>query len=108
MDVMTTHPRGADHARMAADDTIRPAGPALDPPARPACDLIDEARLYYTEWRYEAAAAAEVYRRWSTAPAADREHCYAAYIAALDQEEAAATMYAITAAELRALLHRAG
>jgi hypothetical protein len=93
---------------MASDDLIRPVRPALSSLDRLVSDLIDEVLFFHTEWRDEAAAVEEIYRRWSAAPGAEREHCFGAYIAALDQEEAAAMMYAITAAELRAVLPSVG
>jgi hypothetical protein len=85
---------------MAAEDTIRPVSPAFSS----LCDLVDEVLFFYTEWREEATEVEEIYCRWCAATGAAREHCYGGYIAALDQEEAAAMMYAVTATELRGLL----
>jgi hypothetical protein len=93
---------------MAADDMIRPVSAALGSLDWPVSDLIDEVLFFHSEWRDEAAAVEEIYRRWSAAPDAERECCYGAYIAALDQEEAAATRYAVTAGELRAMLQSVG
>jgi hypothetical protein len=48
----------------------------------------------YTDWREDAAAAAEAFYQWSVAPPADTALRFAAYVAALDQEESAAAVYA--------------
>jgi hypothetical protein len=52
------------------------------------------------------AAVAEAYRRWRAAPIAERRSCHAAYLAALDQEEASATTYEFVHRELQASLRR--
>ena len=83
-------------------------GPALGLLDWPLSDVIDEVLFLYTEWLDEATGVEEIYRRWSAAPSVEREHWHGAYIAALDQEEAAALMYAITAAEFRGLLQSIG
>jgi hypothetical protein len=106
--MMTAHPGGADHARMAADDVIRFVSPALSSLDWTLSDLIDEVLFSHGEWRHEAAAVEQIYRRWSAAHGTEREHLYGAYIAALDQEEAAAMMYATVATEIRALLQGDG
>jgi hypothetical protein len=48
----------------------------------------------YVEWREDTAAAAEAYRRWSSAPPGEAAWRYSAYMAALEQEESSATRYA--------------
>jgi hypothetical protein len=93
---------------MAADEKIHPGSPALDSLGWPVSDLIDEVLFSYDEWRDEATTVEEAYRHWCTAPAAERDRRYGAYLAALDQEETAALMYAINATELRAALQSAG
>jgi hypothetical protein len=99
---MTTgHLRPADHAGMATPDMFSGL-PALDPPRWPDVDLYEEVLALYDEWREEIAAVDEAYRRWSTSPTDEREDRFCAYIAALDQEEAAAGTYAVVAAELAA------
>jgi hypothetical protein len=104
---MTIHPRRADDAGMAAHDFIRPVIPALSSAICPVADLIDEALAFYEEWRDASADVEEIYHRWRTAPDAEREPCYGAYVAALDQEEAAAMMYALADTKLRASLRSA-
>jgi hypothetical protein len=57
-------------------------------------DAVDYAVDAYVRWREECAGAREAYRRWSSAPTADRMLACCAYIAALDREETAARVYA--------------
>ena len=47
----------------------------------------------YGEWRVSCTSVWEAYRQWSNAPKADEELAHAAYTAALDREDAAATAY---------------
>lgn len=47
----------------------------------------------YGEWRMSCTSVWEAYRHWSNAPKADEELAHAAYTAALDREDAAATAY---------------
>jgi hypothetical protein len=47
----------------------------------------------YGEWRVSCASVWEAYRHWSSAPKADEELAHAAYAAALDREDAAASAY---------------
>ena len=60
-----------------------------------AAGLADEMLAYYMDWRADAAAAADAYRVWQCAPAAREAEHFAAYMAALDKEEAAAARYAM-------------
>ena len=62
--------------------------------------LVDELLGYYIDWRHDAAAAAEAYSVWSTAPGDDEALRFAAYIAALDQEESSALRYALVLREV--------
>jgi len=62
--------------------------------------LVDELLGYYIDWRHDAAAAAEAYSVWSTAPGDDEGLRFAAYIAALDQEESSALRYALVLREV--------
>jgi hypothetical protein len=58
---------------------------------RPRRDLL----AYRAEWRQQARAVADAYRRWSDADSSDqRAGRFSAYVATLDQEHAAATSYA--------------
>ena len=61
---------------------------------------MDELLGYYIDWRHDAAAAAEAYSVWSTAPGDDEALRFAAYIAALDQEESSALRYALVLREV--------
>jgi hypothetical protein len=92
--------------RMVSGNT--PSGPpALAQVASEIDALIDEMLAYFDQWRQEVAAVEETYRRWCAAPSAERDRSFGVYIAALDQEEAAAIMYGSVAAELRSMLLRA-
>jgi hypothetical protein len=55
---------------------------------------------YYMVWRSDAAAVADAYRVWRGAPAGQEVARSAAYMAALDKEEAAAARYAMAAKNL--------
>jgi hypothetical protein len=68
--------------------------------AWPVEDLIDESLVLYQEWREHADEVAEVYREWTSAPSVERPLRFAAFQAALDQEEAAARVYASVLREL--------
>ena len=62
--------------------------------------LIDEMLDRHAEWREDAAAVAEAYHRWSGATARDEAWRFSVYMAALEQEDSAATSYAAVVAEL--------
>jgi hypothetical protein len=47
----------------------------------------------YATWQEESGAVAESYRSWNCADRADRWLAYAAYLAALEREERAASAY---------------
>ena len=55
---------------------------------------VDDAVLAYVEWREASAAVRDAYGQWESAPRADYAPAHAAYLAAVDQEEAAANDYA--------------
>jgi hypothetical protein len=55
--------------------------------------LVDEAFACYLDWLAESEAVNEAYRVWSRAPRPDAALPFAAYGAALDREERAATVY---------------
>jgi hypothetical protein len=72
------------------------------PPAEPAwpglaradlLSLVDALIDAYVSWREESSAVAMAYEYWSIAARADRRLAYSGYVAALDREEKAATMY---------------
>ena len=56
--------------------------------------MLDDAVLAYVQWREECAAVWNAYRWWESATTEDAVGAHAAYRAALDREEAAATVYA--------------
>lgn len=62
--------------------------------------LADDMLAYYMHWRNAAAAVADAYRVWRRSPAAQEAAHFAAYMAALDKEEAAATRYAMAVKNL--------
>ena len=55
--------------------------------------LVDDALVCYDEWREDADAVGTAYEKWCTSTAADSARRYAAYTAALDQEQNAARTY---------------
>jgi hypothetical protein len=65
-----------------------------------AAGSADEVVAYYMDWRKDAAAVADAYRVWVRAPAAQASAHFVAYMAALTEEEAAATRYAMAVKNL--------
>ncbi len=65
-----------------------------------AAGLADEMLAYYIDWRNDATAVADAYRIWQRGPAAQEAAHFAAYMVALDNEEAAATRYAMVVRNL--------
>jgi hypothetical protein len=53
--------------------------------------VVDEATEHYVAWREECAAVRAGYEYWSRGSGADRTMWFAAYNAALDREECAAS-----------------
>jgi hypothetical protein len=72
----------------------------------PVAGLLDEMLACYVDWREDAAAAADAYRRWSCAPTAEESIRFAAYRAALEQEESAARSYRLAVTDVEDLLAR--
>jgi hypothetical protein len=99
MSVMTTHPSVADHLCCMATPQA-PPNPGDQTSGVAPDDLVDEMLAYYIEWRHQEAEVAGAYDQWSSAPADERALWFSAYIAALDQEQAAAARYAIVAGEV--------
>jgi predicted aminopeptidase len=62
--------------------------------------LIDEAMERYVEWREECAAVYDAYANWTNAPMEEADLPFAAYSAALDREQSAATVYGRALARL--------
>jgi hypothetical protein len=61
--------------------------------ASPSSLVIDEAMDGYVAWREESLAVEKAYRNWLSAGREDRSLSFAAYAAALDREERAASEY---------------
>lgn len=57
-------------------------------------DLVDRMIELYCDWRTECAAVQSAYDRFLDVSAPDRPTAFAAYIAALDREQAACESYA--------------
>jgi hypothetical protein len=56
--------------------------------------LVEAAVSAYTQWRRECDAVRDAYRRWVSASKVDKPFAFAAYRAALDNEDHAARRYA--------------
>ena len=67
--------------------------------------LLDETLEAYVEWREECTAVRDAYRQWSAAPPWCRTAAFGDYLAALDNEQHAAEIYAELYA---ALIRRVG
>lgn len=67
--------------------TTRTTSAPLDSP-------VDDAVLAYAQSRHASAAVRDAYGQWDSAAPADYACAHAAYLAAVDQEEAAASAYA--------------
>lgn len=65
---------------------------------------VDDMLMRYVEWREELAATTDAYHAWAVAAVGTRASRFAAYQAALDQEESAAWAYARAVGEVKRLL----
>lgn len=72
----------------------------MDVAAWPIPALVDRALATYVEWRETKDAVADTYAWWCVAPGGEAAARFAAYLAALDQEQAAAGVYAESINEL--------
>jgi hypothetical protein len=90
---MTAHPGITNHAPMRGSKR-RVTGIWADTTALPTPALVHRVLDTYLAWRQTTDAVADTYQRWSVAPAADDAARFAAYTAALDQEQTAAATYA--------------
>ena len=72
--------------------------------ARALTAAVDAMEESYVDWREASRAVADGYRAWVAAPPAERQSRFAAYVAVLEQEEAAATQYAAGIGEVSRLL----
>jgi hypothetical protein len=57
--------------------------------------LVDEMLAWYIDWRWDAAGVWDAYAAWVNAPACEKPSRFSAYTAAVDQEQSAATSYAV-------------
>jgi hypothetical protein len=87
---MTPTPVLTDPARMSTPIIGKSGNALLTPPP----DLVDEMLARYIDWRWDAAGVWDAYAAWVNAPASEKSSRFAAYIAAVDQEQSAATSYA--------------
>jgi hypothetical protein len=74
----------------------------------PVAGLVDEMLACYVDWREDARSAADAYRRWSCATTAEESIRFAAYRAALEQEESAARRYGLAVTGVEDALGRQG
>jgi hypothetical protein len=66
--------------------------------------VLDDVVDAYVEWHEQSQGVWLAYRHWSEAPPEDLQLRFAAYVAALDQEQRACEVYAATIAQtVRAL-----
>jgi hypothetical protein len=72
----------------------------LDAAAWPIPALVDRVLDMYVDWRETTNSVANTYRWWCLAPAVEEAARFAAYLAALDQEQTAAGVYAESITEL--------
>jgi hypothetical protein len=63
-------------------------------------DLMDSVVDSELAWRESVAAVGSAYRTWCAAPDHDRGLSFSCYVAALDQEEAAAAAFAASSLQL--------
>lgn len=68
--------------------------------------MLDDLLDGYVDWRESARAVADAYTRWSFASGPERAQRFAAYTAALEQEEHTAAAYAETVTDLERWLKR--
>jgi hypothetical protein len=66
----------------------------VDTAAWPIMALVDRMLATYVEWRETTDTVGYTYGRWCVAPTSEEARRFAAYMAALDQEETAAAVYA--------------
>jgi hypothetical protein len=87
--------KAAEHLDAATFGTVNPNTTNAPIPAQ----LIDDMIECYVDWREACAAMGVTYERWSRGATEERARLFAAYRAALDQEEA-------TEAQYRAVINR--
>ena len=67
---------------------------------------LDDPATAYAEWRTACMAVWTAYQHWANAPKADGALAHAAYAAALDREDAAASAYSRVVAPAHVLIDR--
>jgi hypothetical protein len=72
----------------------------------PAAALVDDMLARYVDWRQAVGIVGAAWARWREAPGDEEAFRFSAYLAALDQEEAAATAYAGALGDVRRWLWR--
>ena len=77
--------------RGLATTRSRRAGSLLSDRTRKA--LVDRMMDEYVNWREECLGVSAAYARWCQAPPGDHRLAYHAYVAAVDREQRAATIY---------------
>ena len=65
---------------------------------------LDDPAIAYAEWRTACMAVRAAYQDWTNAPKADGALAHAAYTAALDREDAAASAYARVVAPAKGVI----
>jgi hypothetical protein len=101
--VTTTHPEGGHHARHEQlHDVLGCANRGLG--GRCVAARRRVAGVSYIDWRADAGTVSAAYTRWSDARADDEPALFAAYLAALDQEESAASEYELLMQEFDLLV----
>jgi hypothetical protein len=98
MSMRTTHPDVPNHLSMTFPQI--PSSEDDGAVAEELADLSDEMIHCWAEWRESAFEVTYAYNRWSAAPATEEAERFAAYVSALDQEEAAAASYAKVLADM--------
>jgi hypothetical protein len=101
--VMTVRAATTNHPCMAISHKASTAR-RIGSQSAVATGLVDDVLASYVEWRMGADLVASAYRQWADARAGERETRFCVYIAALDQEEAAAKTYARSFARLEGWL----
>ena len=65
-------------------------------------ELASAQEASYARWREASLGVTQAYRSWAVAPGGERFLAHAAYLAALDREEGAASAYQVLVEQRRA------
>ena len=90
---MTARQAITNPARMAIPD-VPAGGISYAELPWPGAALVDDMLAAQIDWQQDAVTVADAYAYWCSAPADDEALRFSAYVAALDQEQAAASDYA--------------